>query len=114
MSGLADYLQDVADVLTALSPGGEFVEGPLCKVLSDDIGHFTFRISYPGRSPLDFTATIDFSHGHPDYVTYRLHYEDSRGHCIFRYDNAPHLPTPGAVPSAQAHRSKGARSLSAL
>ncbi len=98
MTSPDDYLQDVVNVFASITQSSEFVEEPVINVPGNEIGILTFGLEFLDKSLLFFTATVDLSPGYPAYANYSIHYQDRLGHCIFRYDNAPHYPQLAPFP----------------
>jgi hypothetical protein len=82
-----------------LASGGVPIRGGSLLIYPGDLfGSLDVDLEFLSGHRLSVFLAIDVSYGYPLWATYALHLMDDAGHCVVRYDNAPHHPELATFP----------------
>jgi hypothetical protein len=96
MSPLRDYL---AQVQHAISTFPEIqVEEYWEQLLTVTRANLRIKLHLADNSLLEVSEALAVEGSSLTWLSYRYHWQDTTGHLILRYDNAPHHPEVGTFP----------------
>lgn len=96
MSPLHDYLAHVQQVISAFP--GIHVEEYWEQLLTATRSNLRIRLHFADNSLLEISEALAVEGAKLTWLSYRYHWQDTTGHLILRYDNAPHHPEVGTFP----------------
>lgn len=96
MSPLHDHLAHVRQAISTFP--GIHVEEYWEQLLTATRANLRIRLHLADNSLLEISEALAVEGARLTWLSYRYHWQDTTGHLILRYDNAPHHPEVGTFP----------------
>lgn len=96
MSPLHDHLAHVRQAIRTFP--GIHVEEYWEQLLTATRANLRIRLHLVDNSLLEISEALAVEGARLIWLSYRYHWQDTTGHLILRYDNAPHHPEVGTFP----------------